>query len=172
MATYKLISSVTVGSGGASSIDLTSIPQTYTDLVIKLSTRSTGLGNYDQIEMEFNSSTASNYSARLLYGLGTGSGASVSSSAYDAVRYTGYSTTNNVTASTFSNIQIYIPNYTSSNAKSVSVDMVTENNTTDSLVGLTAGLWSLTNAITSIKFTSNSGYNFTQYSTAYLYGIS
>ena len=38
--TYTLISSVTVGSGGAASIEFTSIPSTYTDLVLKLSARS------------------------------------------------------------------------------------------------------------------------------------
>ena len=41
MATYTLISSVTVGAGGASSIDFTSIPSTYTDLLVKISARST-----------------------------------------------------------------------------------------------------------------------------------
>ena len=37
--TYTLISSVTVGAGGASSIDFTSIPATYTDLLVKFSLR-------------------------------------------------------------------------------------------------------------------------------------
>ena len=37
--TFTKIASVTVGSGGASSIDFTSIPSTYTDLCVKLSTR-------------------------------------------------------------------------------------------------------------------------------------
>ena len=40
--TYTLISSVTVGSGGASSIDFTSIPATYTDLCLVWSGRSAG----------------------------------------------------------------------------------------------------------------------------------
>ena len=34
--TYVAIATVTVGSGGAASIDFTSIPATYTDLVVKL----------------------------------------------------------------------------------------------------------------------------------------
>ena len=33
--TYTLISSVTVGSGGAANIEFTSIPSTYTDLLLK-----------------------------------------------------------------------------------------------------------------------------------------
>jgi hypothetical protein len=35
--TYDLISSVTVGSGGAANIEFTSIPATYTDLVVLFS---------------------------------------------------------------------------------------------------------------------------------------
>jgi hypothetical protein len=171
--TYTLISSVTVGSGGASSIDFTSIPATYTDLLVKFSTRSVNVsGNYDQLSVQFNGSTASNYSARLLYGLGTGTPGSVSSGTVGSMIYTGYSTTANATASTFANAEIYIPNYTSSNAKSVSVDFVSENNATDAIAGLNAGLWSLTNAVTSIKLATVSTFNFAQYSTAYLYGIS
>ena len=42
--TFQLISSTTVGAGGASSIDFTSIPSTYTDLVIKWSGRLTSTG--------------------------------------------------------------------------------------------------------------------------------
>ena len=38
--TYELIASSTVGAGGASSIDFNSIPNTYTDLLVKLSGRS------------------------------------------------------------------------------------------------------------------------------------
>ena len=37
--THNLISTITVGSGGAASIDFTSIPQTYTDLLVKISLR-------------------------------------------------------------------------------------------------------------------------------------
>ena len=37
MATYTLIASNTVGSGGTASIEFNSIPQTYTDLLIKIS---------------------------------------------------------------------------------------------------------------------------------------
>jgi hypothetical protein len=76
------------------------------------------------------------------------------------------------TASTFSNAELYIPNYAGSNNKSSSVDGVSENNATASNMALTANLWSDTAAITSIKLTPAGGGNFVQYSTAYLYGIS
>ena len=54
----NLISSVTVGSGGASSIDFTSIPQTYTDLVVRWSTRGTAATVYDQVYVKFNNTTS------------------------------------------------------------------------------------------------------------------
>ena len=58
MATFTKIASATVGSGGASSIEFTSIPSTYTDLVIKLSMRSafTSFNRHD-LQLTFNSNT-------------------------------------------------------------------------------------------------------------------
>jgi hypothetical protein len=77
------------------------------------------------------------------------------------------------TASTFGNGEMYISNYTSSNAKCVSIDGVTENNSTGSFATLTVGRWNPVTqaAITSIRLEIDGGGNFVQYSTAYLYGI-
>ena len=59
--TYVLLSSVTVGAGGASSINFTSIPATYTDLVLKISARtnSTGAGSTYKISLNGSSSSLS-----------------------------------------------------------------------------------------------------------------
>jgi hypothetical protein len=75
------------------------------------------------------------------------------------------------TANTFSNQEIYIPNYTSSNYKSYSSDAVTENNATTVAMGMFAMLWSQTAAINQLTITTDSGNNLSQYSTAYLYGV-
>lgn len=172
MANMIPISTVTVGSGGAASIEFNNIPQIYTDLAIKISARTSySFSNYDQLRLQFNGSTASNYSARLLYGLGTGSSASVSSGTQASIYYSGYGATVAATSNTFSNLDYYIPNYTSNNAKSISIDFVTEHNGTDAIAGLNTGLWSLTNPITSIKIFSSNNENFAQYSSATLYGI-
>jgi hypothetical protein len=166
--TYILISSVTVGSGGAADMEFTSIPATYTDLVVKLSLRSSDDNTITKFQFNNDTSTA-NYSQRRLYG----SGSTVASDTNTALGY--FSpiavTKSSYTASTFSNVELYIPNYTSSNNKSVSFDAVTENNATESWATFTAGLWSQTSAITSIKILPNTT-NLAQYSTAYLYGIS
>ena len=164
--TLVKIQTVTVGSGGASSIDFTSIPQTYTDLVIKLSARFNSSNTL--VKITYNSNTSS-YTRRQL--VGENSSAS-SYSASDA--FVAYIDGTDQTASTFSNTEIYIPNYTSSNYKSSSIDTVKENNSSTAWVAaLNANLWSNTAAITSISLSDLSGTaSFVQYTTATLYGVS
>ena len=170
--TFVKIASVTVGSGGASSIDFTSIPSTYTDLCVKLSVRNTGSETNGIVYVQPNSATT-NLSGKLLYG--TGSAAGSASYSTDPAIW-GYCCGDTATSNTFSNTEFYFPNYAGSNYKSVSVDSVNENNATDARASLFAGLWSSTTAISSLKFLTadNSAFaskNFKQYSTAVLYGI-
>lgn len=165
--TLKKIQTITVGSGGASSIEFTSIPQTYTDLKLVLSARSTtsdSTNPWKFATISFNGNT-SNRTTRFLSGNG-----STASSASDTTIYT-WVAGHNATASVFGNAEIYIPNYTSANNKSLSIDTVTENNATASYMNLQAGLWSNTAAITQVTITLDTG-NFVQYTTATLYGIS
>jgi hypothetical protein len=163
--TFIQIATVSVPSNQAT-ISFSVIPSTYTDLVLKMSTRSSGQesGNtWDNMSIQFNGSSAS-FTARDLYGLGAsaGSGTFVTG---------GMANGNNATSSTFSSVDVYIPNYAGSNNKSFLVDAVTENNSTVAIQNLTAGLWSNTAAITSITFgmVTNS---YVTNSTATLYGIS
>lgn len=165
--TYELISSVTVGSGGAADITFSSIASTYTDLLVKVSARNTASTAIDVL-ISFNGTTTT-YSDRILYGSGSAAG-SVSDTGASGI-YGVLNTISTNTASTFSNCEFYIPNYASSNNKSVSIDSVNENNATGAYSYLTAGLWANSSAITSIKIAPSSN-NFAQYSTAYLYGIS
>jgi hypothetical protein len=163
--TFELIASSTVGSGGAASIDFTSIPSTFTDLALYVSTRQSRSETTSNIKIEFNGST-SNLSCRYLQGFGSGAGSGSSGTAIFAK-----SPAASATSNTFGNGLIYIPNYAGSTNKSVSWDMVTETNATAAEAFLTAGLWANTAAITSIKLSSLSSDNFAQYSTAYLYGV-
>jgi hypothetical protein len=163
--TMTLIASVTVGSGGATSMNFTSIPQTYTDLKVLLSEYAGNGGPTPRVR--FNGSS-SGYSEKLLYGDGS-TAASASSSGADHFEWITNGTTG--ASNIFGNAEFYIPNYTSSNYKSVSGDSVQEANTTATSTYLDAGLWSNTAAITSISIYAYFG-AFAQYSTAYLYGIS
>ena len=179
MATFTQIgSAVTVGAGGATSISFTSIPATYTDLVIQFSGRSTSsTGSYDPLIYRFNTS-ASGYSARDVGGngasAGSGSNTTMTSAGagWTGGRATDYGICNgSSTSSTFTNGAFYIPNYAGSNQKSSSLDYVNENNSSTAHMELAALLWTGTAAITQIDLALYYG-SFAQYSTAYLYGVS
>jgi hypothetical protein len=151
-------------------MDFTSIPATYTDLVIKVSARGTAAAPYNYCKLRFNSDTGNNYNMRILYG-DSGTTGSVTTTAGTAING-GLSAGSTATASTFSNSEWYIPNYAGSTQKSVSIDAVSETNSTTSSNGyLTAALWTNTSAITSISLFPDTG-TFVQYTTAYLYGVS
>ena len=163
--TFELIASYTA-SGSVASIDFTSIPSTYTDLCLKVSTRCDTAGqDYFALDIKFNGSSSS-FTTRQLYG--TGSAAGSGSGAYN---YAGYTQAVLMTASTFANGEIYIPNYAGSNYKSLSADSVTETNATGAVKAFHATLWSNVAAINQITLTPDAGGNFVQHSTAYLYGV-
>ena len=165
--TYTALASVTVGSGGAANIEFTSIPGTYTDLMLKLSLRTDRSSDSDYLKVTVNNNTSS-YSDLYLRGNGSAVASGTNSTTFWEVHRTNASTS---TASTFGNIDLYIPNYGGSNNKSGYYDGVNENNATLAYAYLGALLWSNSAAITSIKMTPGAGTNFVQYSTATLYGI-
>jgi hypothetical protein len=163
----ELIETKTVGSGGAATIEFTglgSYSSTYTDLYLVWAVRGSAADNGASIS--FNGST-SNRTARNIFGDGAGGTSNTSTSLF----FYGGQNSSSWTANTFNNAQVYIPNYSGSNYKSISADIVNENNGTDAYMSFTAGLWSDTSAITSITITPGSG-TFDQHSTASLYGIS
>jgi hypothetical protein len=163
--TYVKIASVTAGAGGVTSFDFTNIPSTYSDLVLKLSARSSSTAV--DVRIVFNANT-SNYSRRNI--MGNGSAASSSSFADAWIGQIGDS---NNTASTFASTEVYIPDYAGSTNKSYAVDQVQETNGTTAYMNLLAGLWSNTAAITSIKIEGrDTTITMVQHSTATLYGIS
>lgn len=167
--TMTLISAVTVGAGGSTNITFSSIPSTYTDLVLKISGRVTETGGVQDIAIQYNNDTASNYQYIEL----VGTGSSTSSGTSTTTRHNTIGNSDSTTASTFSNNEIYIPNYAGSNQKSSSVDAVVENNSasTSTQQRLQSWKWSGTAAISTIKVYDPAGGNLMQYSTAYLYGI-
>lgn len=162
--TYELIASTTVGSGGTATITFSSIPSTYTDLLIRYSTR-IDVGGQDVILLSLNGSTSS-FTMKWLYGSGSAIG-----SVTTPTRTVGIMGESGFTANTFSSGDIYIPNYTASINKNASADGVSENNATTAVSGLISTIWSNTAAITQIDISPNGGNNFVQYSTFYLYGI-
>ena len=167
--TYTLIASNTLGASTAS-VTFSAIPSTYTDLVLRMSVRTTSTGVQDTFALQFNSTTA-NYSINYLEG--TGSSASAGGF-FNATTRTDINVTGNgATADTFSNIELYIPSYLASQHKPSSVFSVNENNATAAVMQVTANLWRDTAAINTIKLDAltYSGYNFVSGSSFFLYGI-
>ena len=165
--TYTLIEAKTLTTTTAS-ITFSSIPGTYTDLLLKISSRNNDI--YNEIHFRFNGNSGNNYSGTNIYGNGS-SAISSSSSSISSLQNLTVESVSGQTSDTFGNTELYIPNYTSSNNKSVSADGVQENNATSAQAMLGAGIWAQTNAITSIEAFPSIG-SFVAHSTFYLYGIS
>ena len=164
---YILLETIELNASAAS-VTFDNIPQTgYTDLKLVFSARDDNAAVYNNMLLTFNGSTTG-YSERVLGG--TGSAAFSSSQSASSLQYQ-YINSATSTANSFSNGEFYIPNYTSSNNKSVSVDNVQENNATSAVAGLAAQLWENSAAITTIKLEPASSKLFQQYSTFSLYGL-
>lgn len=168
-ANYVLLEKITVGAAGASSVTFNNIPQTgYTDLVVKVCARMTTAAAGEYLNLSFNGVTT-NLNAKNLYGYSTAAASYNEASIINIGQMPG----STATASTFGLADIYIPNYTSSNYKSVSLDVVAENNSAAAASAtqyIEAGLWSSTAAITSITMTAQANLIATN-STFYLYGV-
>jgi hypothetical protein len=157
-----LIEHIEVGSGGTTAIVLDNIPQTYTDIMVLVSVRNSGNG--PDIAFKFNNNT-SNFTNRYLYGTGSSASSGTVYGNFLAVQPNSY------TGNTFANCSMYVANFTSSNAKSVSIDSVSENNATGSWQIINAALWNDTTAIDEITIYQVSNETLAQYSSVTIYGI-
>jgi hypothetical protein len=161
--TYTPLATITLASTD-SEIVFASIPATYRDLVLVCSARGT-ITTFTNVQMRFNSDTASNYSTVAMYGTGS-----------SAATY-GETTTNitleqiarsNDTASVFTPIVTQVMDYSATDKhKSV----VTRNSSTLSgAVAALASRWANTSAITSVTLYPFAG-SFAIGSTFSLYGV-
>ena len=159
VSAYEVISTQTLGSAAAS-VTFSSIPQTYTDLVLVSQIQNTG--SLQRIDLRFNSDSSSNYSVTRIYGSGSTASSDrfTSASGIDIayVATSGYCIVNNS-----------IMNYSNTTTfKSIVGRWSSEGNS-----GYTAalvGLWRNTAAITSMVLTPL-GVNFATGSTFTLYGV-
>ena len=153
-----------------STITFSSIPQGYTDLIVKICARSADSGTVqDRITMKINGNAYGSWTLRYL-GNANGSVATYDQTSLGSnnINYVPSST---ATALTFGNCEIYIPNYNSSNYKSISIDSVMQNNATTLYYGIEAVLWSQTAAISQLDFLLASTSNYATNSTFTLYGV-
>jgi hypothetical protein len=161
------IATVTVGSGGASSIEFTSIPGTYQHLQIRVLAKHSSTGNVQTGRIQFNGSTAANYAAHVLSGSGSAASANALTSTSDPWALTLPSTDH---TSIFGASIIDILDY-GSTSKATTYRALTGGDTNGGgFLQMFSGLWTTTDAISSIKLYYPSA-NLAQHSSAALYGV-
>jgi hypothetical protein len=154
--TFELIASSTVTGSTAASISFSSIPSTYTDLVLIVS--GTAAGPSDCV-VYFNGSQATNYSKTRLYGNGS---TTISSSD------TNQNAINIGTLwTTVGNMIINVQNYSNSTTFKT---VLSRNNSPSNYVAAFVGMWRSTAAVTSLSFVSGNEF-ITAGTTLTLYGI-
>jgi hypothetical protein len=167
---YDALASVTVPSGGLSSITFAGIPTGYSHLQIRfLANNATNA--YQKLQLN-GDTTGANYYSHQLYGTGSATGASAfAGSSYNAIVTNGGGLGS---GSYFGAGIIDILDYANtSKYKTVRVLNGYDSNATsglDQFINLGSGVWQSTSAVTSITLFGNS-YNYNQYSTFALYGI-
>lgn len=168
---YESIATVTIGSGGATTITFSSIPSTYKHLQIRAIGRFDNAANINRSgSIRFNGDTGSNYYTHILAGDGTSVYADASANTFMfPYSMPDDSTTANVFGVAIFDILDYANTSKNTTVRSLSG---TDTNSSVGIVRLNSGLWNNTAAVNSISFSSN---NFTigykQYSHFALYGI-
>lgn len=162
---YESIATVTVGSGGSSSISFSSIPSTYKHLQIRGIAKGTVASA--ALLTGFNGDTASNYNDHYIEGNGSsvvaGYDATSAIIAYGTIAPT-------AATSVFTATVIDILDYANTNKYKTTRALTGYDSNGSGYMDLNSGLWRSTAAISSITLSPTSG-NFAQYTQYALYGI-
>lgn len=160
-STYTPISSTTVATSGIQTITFSSIPSTYTDLVVVLQAKTASLAD---LQLRFNSDTGSNYSTTVM----TGTGSSAVSNRYTNQTFMWLDTYGAPRVTEFNVAIHHIMNYANTTTfKTVVGRTGVSTNGTEAIVGL----WRSTSAINRIDFQPYGLYDFSTGTTFTLYGI-
>jgi hypothetical protein len=162
------IAKVTVGSGGQASIDFSSIPNTYSHLMLILSGRGVSV-SIDYAKLTFNGDAGSNYNWGVLYPSPSSGPGDYSTNAQTAIQ--AGTINDNSAAPRAALIKALIANYANTGFyKTVFID----NAFGGALMAtgqIAAGEWMSVAAINEITLTPSSGLNFAEGTVATLYGI-
>jgi hypothetical protein len=163
---FESIATVTVGGGGASSIEFTSIPGTYQHLQVRaLAKESGGTSSYTLL-VQYNADTGVNYARHLLEGSGTA--ASAASGTSTSTHWAFNVAAGNKTY--FGAGVMDILDYASTTKYKTVRTFGGSDQNGSGFVGVYSGLWMDTSAITSIKLVAPFS-GFVEHSTAALFGI-
>lgn len=165
--TYTAIESIYV-SGTQATVSFTNIPNTYTDLVVRYSARSTVSDTQDTIYIDFNNSGGTFYSYTEIQGSSSGVSASTSSNLSAVQTFGPLGAT--AIANAFSTGEVYIPNYKFADAKPFGWDTTNARYSSSERIHIVSGRWNDGSTITTIRFDLASG-SFAANSNFHLYGI-
>ena len=169
---YESIATVTVGSGGSSSISFSSIPSTYKHLQIRGILRGSRASGNDILGIQFNGdTTSSNYGSHRLIGDGASAAASFQATSTYSSTWASDMPAASATANIFNGVFIDVLDYTNTSKNKVgrSLGGYDANGSGDMYFG--SQLWLSTSAVTSITLVPVFGSGFAQYSTFALYGV-
>jgi hypothetical protein len=165
--TFTKISSQVITTGGVTGvINFTSIPQTYTDLKLVMSTRTSTASAVDNGYIQINAQGSTTGSWTRMYSTGTSVASDRSSNGSNAGPLV--STGGGSTAAVFASAEIYIPSYTSSSFKVFSSQAFQETNASGAYIYVNAGVIRDTNPVTTLSVNAYSfpldvGSSFTLY---------
>jgi hypothetical protein len=169
---YESISTVTVGSGGASNVAFTSIPATYAHLQIRGIARTARGGGPGTTTLNFNFNGGGTYSDHQMFGNGSSTTWSSATSQSRITQNMLVPRSADGSGSEFGVFIIDILDYANTNKyKTVKTSSGLDLNGSGD-VRFASGLYQSTSAISSIEFIEPNGpSNITQYSQFALYGI-
>jgi hypothetical protein len=166
---YDALATVTVPSGGVSSVTFAGIPSGYKHLQVRATIKSNSVGVL-YMNYSFNGVGGTSYSSHYMYGNGssgganTGNGQSASSMYLD--EFPQSSATN-----IFGSCVLDILDYSSTSKYKTTRYIGGADKNGSGGVAISSGLFMSTNAITSIEFTPQSSAGIAQYSQFALYGV-
>jgi hypothetical protein len=163
LETMTKLATVTVSSSVASA-SFTNIPQSYSDLVVLLSVRTTAAEEASSLHISLNGLAQSVSTSQYLV---TNAGAPFGGS---STGWVAYANGNTSTANIFSNTELIISDYATNNYKTLTSDTVQENNGSTAYMGFLSNVWANTSPVTSITITPVNG-SLAQFSTVTLYGV-
>ena len=166
---FESIATVSVGGGGAATVSFTSIPATYTHLQIRgiAKTTTSATKDFEVLYMRFNGDTGSNYAFHILVGSGTS--AAAGNGVNQSLMFGPYASKSGL-ADAFAGTVMDILDYANTNKYKTARILTGIDMNGVGEIAFQSGLWTNTNAITSITIYPNAN-NIAQYSHFALYGI-
>jgi hypothetical protein len=168
VSTYVPLATYEITSGTDTEIIFSSIPATYRDVIIEGVVRSDRAATDDDLFIQFNSDTGSNYSYVRMIGrsAGTNSATNINGTSTNDL---GAIPAASSTSGQFGSVYCQVMDYSATDKHKTSLTRTSSAGSTD-VVGAHAGRWAVTDAVTTIKVYPRVG-AFVVGTTLSLYGI-